>query len=501
MNIVVNTTRNSRFVSAALLALIGAGTVSIATAQDAPVAEAPAEAAPASASPGAASAPAAQPPADDTAAQLAALRAEVDALKAKQEEAEAAALLSQSTESTNDAVESEPMRIYGFMDFGLDKYFMKSTDTLAILRPTVANTFVFGNLNLYFDAKPVEHLRTMVEVRLTMAPHGEETSLGPPLGASYERIDTTAFDYSSPSSQYQLRLGGIYIERAWSEYQFSDLFKLQAGLFLNPFGIWNLDHGSPTLIALMLPTFIASQMVPTRLLGIHLYGSKFFGSNEVGYAVHITNGRTPLDYDFTEDKAIGGRLYWAHEGDFGRLVLGTSGYLGTYVDQIKVIGTDPSQPPISSVDTIHYAEQVLGFDVALDVGDLRIRSEGVLRWIEYKNGLSERTFTTDGSEQYLPSRLEYNAYAMAAYRTPWRLEPYAEVEVSSKSYILPRWGGNTRSSSSDTAALYISGGLNVELTTHTLLKGQLIWDTAYDKEFKNKTTDTMILFLRLVDSF
>jgi hypothetical protein len=501
MSTVVNPTRSSLFVSAALLAIFGASVVPIAAAQGTPAAAPPAE--PAASSTVAASAPeetAAQPPAADLAADLAALRAEVNALKVKQDEAETAALLSQSSESAGDVVEPEMIHIYGFMDFGLDKYFMKPADGLNILRPTPATTFVFGNLNLYFDANPVEHLRTMVELRFTMAPHGEETQLGPPLGTSYQRIDTTAFDYSSPSSQSQLRLGGVFIERAWSEYQFSDLFKVQAGLFLNPFGIWNLDHGSPTLIALMLPTFIASQMVPTRLLGVHVHGSAFSGSNEFGYALHLTNGRTPLDFDLTEDKALGARLYWAHEGDFGRLVLGTSGYAGSYVDQQKVV--TPAGPGIVDfVDTVHYNEQLLGLDAALDVGDLRVRSEMVFRWVEYKDGKSERIFTPDGSEQYLASRLEYAGYVMAAYRTPWRLEPYVEAEVSSKSYILPRWAGDSRASTANTAALALSGGLNVELTSHTLLKGQLVWDTGYDKGFTHKTVDTWILFLRLVDSF
>ncbi|MEY4580448.1 MAG: hypothetical protein RL701_5151, partial [Pseudomonadota bacterium] len=237
----------------------------------------------------------------DIKADLAALRAEINAFKAKQEEAEAAALLTQGEDSSaTSAAAPDMLRVYGFMDFGIDKFFFSSQDDgLALLRPTPATTFVFGNLNLYFDATPVEHLRTMLEVRLTVAPHGEDISLGPPLGTSYERIDSTAFDFSSPSAQSQLRLGGLFIERAWSEYSFDELFKVQWGLFLNPFGIWNLDHGSPTLISLMLPTFISAQMVPTRLLGVHVHGSKFFGNSELGYALHISNGRSPLDFDLS----------------------------------------------------------------------------------------------------------------------------------------------------------------------------------------------------------
>ena len=197
---------------------------------------------------------AAPPPAaaGDVAADVAALKAEVAALKAKQEEAEAAALMSASEESA-PAAEEEKIRIYGFMDFGLDKMIGGKQSGAAVVRPTTANTFVFGNLNLYIDATPVEHLRALAEIRLTLAPHGEELQLGPPVGMMYERVDTTTFDYASPSSQSLLRMGGLYIERAWSQYEFSKALTIQWGLFLNPFGIWNLDHGSPTLISLMLP--------------------------------------------------------------------------------------------------------------------------------------------------------------------------------------------------------------------------------------------------------
>jgi hypothetical protein len=437
-------------------------------------------------------------PADDLASQMSALRAEVEALKAKQEEAEATALLSQEATSTDTA--SELLRIYGFMDVGLDKYFLSSNDGLTVLRPTEATTFVFGNLNLYFDAKPVDRLRAMVELRLTLAPNGEETQLGPPLGVAYTRNDTTAFIYSDPTSQSALRLGGLYIERAWSEYQFSNLFKLQWGLFLNPFGIWNLDHGSPTLISLMLPEFIASQMMPTRLLGLHLHGSEFFGSSEIGYAVHVTNGRSPIDFDFTEDKAIGARLYYANEGDYGRLVLGTSGYFGTYVDQERKYAPNAGSF-FDLIDTVDYRETVLGFDVALDLGALRVRSEAVFRWVHYYDGKAERAITQEGVIGYMPNRLEYAGYVLAAYRTPWHIEPYVEVELAQKSNIVPRWAGSGVSGDPSNIARFLSAGFNIELTSHTIFKAQFVWDYAYKKDSKLVLNDCPIIFVRAVTTF
>jgi hypothetical protein len=438
----------------------------------------------------------------DTASELAALRAELNELKAKQEEAETAALLAEGSAEETIEVEDELLRVYGFMDFGMDKMFGGKNSGAAVVRPTTSNTFVFGNLNLYFDAHPVKNLRSLAEVRLTMAPHGEELQLGPPIGTSYQRADTTTFDYSSPSSQAQLRLGGLFLERVYSEYEFSKAIKLQAGLFLNPFGIWNLDHGSPTLISLMLPTFISAQMVPTRLLGVHAYGSQFVGNAELGYALHVSNGRTPTDYDFTEDKALGGRVYWAQEGDFGRFVLGASGYWGTYNDQQRALDLTSAVVKISMLESVAYTEEVAGLDVALDVGGLRVRSEAVLRWIRYEDGKAERSLSTGGGERYLPNRLEFSGYVLAAYRTPYRIEPYVEAELMyNKSATLPRWAGFNAYSSPNVAALYLSVGVNVELTTHTQLKTQLVWNQAWDRRFDERNTNVPLLFVRLVNSF
>jgi len=437
----------------------------------------------------------------DTASELAALRAEVNALKTKQEEAETAALLAEGSGETS-VEEPEKLRIYGFMDFGMDKMFGGKSSGAAVVRPTTSNTFVFGNLNLYIDANPVENLRCLTEIRLTMAPHGEELQLGPPIGTSYQRQDTTTFDYASPSSQAQLRLGGLFIERAYSEYEFSKAFKLLAGLYLNPFGIWNLDHGSPTLISLMLPTFISAQMVPTRLLGVHAYGSQFIGNAEIGYAFHISNGRTPTDFDFTEDKALGARVYWAQEGDFGRFVLGASGYWGTYNDQQRALDLSSSTVRIGLLETVAYTEEVAGLDAALDVGGLRVRSEGVLRWVQYEDGKAERSLATGGGERFLPNRVEFSGYILAAYRTPFRIEPYLQAELMyNKSATLPRWAGFNAFSSPNVAALYLSVGINIELTTHTQLKTQLVWNQAWDSRFENKNTNVPLLFVRLVNSF
>jgi hypothetical protein len=419
---------------------------------------------------------------------------------------EAEALL--CAQDVTEVAESGALKIYGFTDFGLDKWFI-SRNGVGLIRPTSATTFVFGNLNLYFDVTPMERVRTLIEVRLTLAPHGEEIQFGPPLGTSYQRTDTTTFDFGSPASQAQLRLSGLFIERAVTEYSFSELLKLRWGLYLNPFGIWNLDHGSPTLIGLTLPAFIAAQMIPTRLLGVHLYGSYISAGSELGYSLHVSNGRSPLDFDLSEDKAIGARVYYAHDAEATRMVLGASGYLGTYLDTEKVINLSAATQSASFANddlytvntTVDFAEQVLGLDAALDIGQLRVRSEAVLRWVNYEADKSERISTPDGSVQYLPNRLEWSAYALAAYRTPFRLEPYVQLEMAKKSYTMPRWAGPSRATASNYSSIFLSVGLNVQVTAYILIKSQLVWAHAYEDDITNPGADVTTLFLRIVDSF
>jgi len=235
------------------------------------------------------------------------------------------------------------------------------------------------------------------------------------------------------------------------------------------------------------------------------------GNSELGYAIHLSNGRTPTDFDFTEDKAVGARAYWAYESDFGRVVLGASGYVGRYVDQKRALMSSGGSLQILPETVVDYTEEVLGFDVALDLGGLRFRAESVLRWIDYKAGAVERGLSAAGTTEYLPNRTEWSGYALAAYRTPWRLEPYLSVESSvNKAAILPGfaavenpndWHGSQSYSTPNNASITMSVGLNVELTTHTQLKTQLAWAKAYDRHFENKNLDVPFIYVRLVDSF
>ena len=155
------------------------------------------------------------------------------------------------------------LRLYGFADMsygrvvadgiGTDDYEVSSTIN-GVPRHWA---FAVGNLNLYLDGQLGARARSLAEVRFTYLPGGTQSTLVP--------------DHAQVLSTTQW--GGIVIERAWVEYTFSDLFTVRAGQFFTPYGIWNVDHGSPVTIAVQKPEITSAQLFPERQVGLEGYGT------------------------------------------------------------------------------------------------------------------------------------------------------------------------------------------------------------------------------------
>ena len=91
---------------------------------------------------------------DAQAASLAALKAEADNKSSL--EAQTAAELAQT---------EERLRLYGFLDFGLQKSWFPTSSGLNTVIESTSSTFVLGNLNLYLDARPTERWRALTDLR------------------------------------------------------------------------------------------------------------------------------------------------------------------------------------------------------------------------------------------------------------------------------------------------------------------------------------------------
>lgn len=351
-----------------------------------------------------------------------------------------------------DELEPRPLEISGFFDVGFNRFYTSDESQLNFLFPTRAATFVLGNINLFFDANPSPGWRSLVEIRFTNLPHGEEISFADPLGGEYERRDTRVSDFTSTSLRNDVVLGAIIIERAWAEYTFDDAFKVQAGYFLTPYGIWNQDHGTPTLISLLLPAFQADQYIPNRQLGVEVHGSFYPSGWQLGYHAYIANSRGPSQVDLANEKAFGGRLFASSLGSYVKATVGTSAFYGSERDNEKrVVSVDPYRVETEELGGMR--EWALAADTAIDAGPLRVRTEGMVQRRRKLDDLPRL-----GNE---PDHFAWDGYALAAYALPWfGLEPYGYFEVMHAPSAL----GDT--------VLIPSVGLNVHFSAAAQLKTQ-----------------------------
>lgn len=398
---------------------------------------------------------------------------------------EPAPALPVAVEPDTDELEPRPLTISGFVDFGFNRFFTSDESQLNFLFPTRAATFVLGNINLFFDANPAPGWRSLVEIRFTNLPHGEEISFADPFGGQYERRDTRVSDFTSTSLRNDVVLGAIIIERAWAEYAFDDALKVQAGYFLTPYGIWNQDHGTPTLISLLLPAFQADQYIPNRQLGVQLYGSFYAPGWQLGYHAYVANSRGPSQLDLANEKAFGGRLFASSLGGYVKATIGASGYYGSERDNEKrVVSVDPYRVETAELGAMR--EWAMGLDAAVDAGPLRVRTEGMVQRREKEEG-SERL----GSE---PDHYSSDGYVLTAYQLPWLgLEPYAYFEVMH----YPSPFGDT--------ALIPSAGLNVHFNPAAQLKTQyahaMFHDFSVEEDRTPSDNNVHNVSARLVVSF
>jgi hypothetical protein len=380
----------------------------------------------------AAAAPAADQPADQPAPPaltVESLRAELQAMQARhaQQAQELRAELTRREEQAALEHERESMqrerllRIYGFADTGM-LYTVPPEDALLASQFTLPLSFYFGHLNLYYDSHPAPDFRFLAETRLSLYPHGASAvgNTGQVL-----RTSTTVSDISSPNPSAQVNWGGIILERAvldWTRYPF---FSVRAGLFLTPFGVYNVDHGTPTLIAASLPIYIGQNWIPERQLGLEVFGSHPVERWELGYNATVSNGRTDGILDVGDSKAFGGRLFARRQGEL-RLLLGASALYQPYRRNLEQFGMDASgNLTYTSTRVVEKTMLTLGNDISVDFRGLRVRNEIVFFQARYTPGKRDAPAQAQGGLD--PDSRQYNWSLIVAYRI-WDLEPYVRLE-------------------------------------------------------------------------
>lgn len=300
-------------------------------------------------------------------------------------------------------------------------------------------SFSIGNLNLYLGAALAENWKLLAEVRFLYLPQGN-ANFPSNTGEQVVPFDATALDYADDSRA--LSWGGVQIQRVQIDYTPHPLLNFRFGQWLTPVGIWNVDHGSPTVIGVYRPYIIGQGLFPERQTGIQISGEWSGETNSIGYFATVSNGRGPSDAfaDLDGNKGVGGRLYWTNT-DFGTLTVGTSAYKGTYSSRNREYGiqTLPGQAPsLQGVNplTQQYREQSIAADVRWQYKGLLVQGEVMQREVAYTNGYRP-TQTGNVFGDYR----ERGYYALAGYRLPWLgIMPFATLEgynMASQPFVPP----------------------------------------------------------------
>lgn len=303
----------------------------------------------------------------------------------------------------------------GFMDFNY-RHAFKAT---SFLKNSLDRneSFYLGNINLYIRGNITAQLRSLVEVRFTYAPNGTRDPL---TGGDYTRTLTADYaDFERPN-----KLGSIEIERAHGEYEFAQWLTARVGQFLTPYGIWNVDHGSPTVITITVPYAVGQGMIPERQTGIELFGS--YDPNDrfqLQYHLTLSNGRGPFDshLDLDRNKAVGGRLRLATQQTWGDLSVGFSTYYGRYTNKTGASASAPARI-INQRDELALA------------GDLKWTFRGI--HLQGELVQLQNVYTERGRAQLVPDRINWGTYVLGGYRIE-RIElmPFVKFERQDDEYL------------------------------------------------------------------
>jgi outer membrane receptor protein involved in Fe transport len=287
------------------------------------------------------------------------------------------------------------LKLSGFADFRWAKFYSNGDPRWQQRGIPENASFSVGNINLYVDGRLDQSFRSFLEIRFSYLPSGTglQGSSDPMAGQTGLYTSTLGWDYAELRAKSQW--GGVVIERAWLEYRLDQALTLRAGQFLTPYGVWNVDHGSPTLVDIAPPFPIGQELFPRSQVGLEAYGSFFLGDARLGYHATISNGRigsNPQYLDFDQNLGAGGRLF-LETGEVGELKIGASAYGGKFTDKRQ--GLEYEAVPATGIP--------VGFLVpktVIQTGD-EVGVAGDLRW-----DLGRLTVIGEYIEQHLSGELQ-----------------------------------------------------------------------------------------------
>jgi hypothetical protein len=330
----------------------------------------------------------------------------------------------------------DKLNLYGFADIiYFDQYLVRKIPGYT----QDTKGFGVGNFNIYLSKNLTARARALGEFRLSFSPNGS-------LNADGSYVDTTAQDLADFSRPNQW--GSIVIERVYVEYDVTEHLTLRVGHWLTPYGIWNIDHGSPAIVAAFRPYIIGERFFPEHQTGFDLFGSERAGRYMLNYHLTASNGRGGAEAVVDQDGklAFGGRL--EVETPWG-LKLGGSFYRGRYTGIPASFGALPQT----------YLESAYAGDAQLRHGGLLLQGEVITRDLHYAAG--QRAATGAG---FAPDGRDLGFYVLAGYRFDrlWNVMPFGYFETGTTAVHMYQAGTQT-----------FNVGLNFRPTANLVLKLQM----------------------------
>lgn len=327
-----------------------------------------------------------------------------------------------------DEATPSKLQIYGFADMTMRRGWFSDPDSIYRLYQRPEASLAMGRINVYIRSEPTPRLSSLLEVRLLYLPNGA-TAIDPTSG-NLDTTNTVVIDDAELGGT--LQWGGIAIQRAHLDYRLTDHISLRAGHWLTPYGIWNVDHGSPTVIGVRRPFVINQALFPESQVGLQAIGTTSIGSTDLTWNATLSNGRVGEVTDHDLDKAVGGRLELAFPM-LDELRVGASGYFAAeHTYTFQATASDPSDPSTATlirknVGTSHQLS--LAADLRIRAGRFRLLAEGILAQRTYQ-GI--RPFAVSPRPTgFEPDHLNFGGYVIAGFQTtPLSAMPFLQIENS-----------------------------------------------------------------------
>ena len=348
------------------------------------------------------------------------------------EELSAAELATLGLDMDSQGLDTD-LHFSGFMDVTYLQLLNPEESVLTVPAYGDSGSFFVGRFNLYATKNLTQTFSMMAEVRFTYAPNGTGT-----VQPGTTPVSTDSLDYSG--SALTFRWGGVVIERAYGQWSPFPFLNLRVGQFLTPYGIWNVDHGSPVFIPVTRPFAVGGSYFPERQTGLDLFGRVGLTSALAAeYHLTLSNGLGPAsEYrDLDDNKAIGGRLALEHLAGGSRFQLGGSVFYGESSESYPQIGVNDDGTALTLVKGTSGQAEVLSAaaDLLWQYRGFHLQIEWVGQRWEYAN--QGRTVLPTAGQLGIPPNatpadaFSSGGYALIGYRLPWwGLMPFATVEYA-----------------------------------------------------------------------